>query len=335
MLSQDNLNNEYIGQAGLLSRLPTPSFGEFVGARGYGRTLREFLLHSDNDIVVVSGPAGIGKTSTINHTVRQLLAEEDIGDIAWISGEKPLGLNALPFATQRPLTRPMLINKLVQQWRLTQSTGISAGQLQFLVKEYLQANNCLVVIDNLAEEDDLQELLPLLRKWKGPSKFVIGIEQCHKAEDCLLIGMAGFDPAGSKDYLQSLSAQAHTGDSTFLPALYGNPLAIKLAQAYISLVGRQHLDFISTNSIPFHILYDLLWDYLDDEAKTILLGLMDSGEQGFIASHLQEICGLPNKVVKDSLIKLQKAALVTKQDDRFVLHKKTQHYFLQKLMEIS
>lgn len=334
MRKQLNPKHDLNQLARLLTRLPSPSFETFVGARGYWEQIQRLLgTKGDDRGVVVSGPAGIGKTATINYTTRQLIAQGQFDDVAWLIGEKPLAIGSLGGAAQLALTRPVVINKLSRLWQLSQSGELSPAQRQLLVNKHIQENRCLIVVDNLESDADLQELLPLFQQWQGQSKVVVGTQHCQSYEAFTQIEMTGFDPAGTQQFLHTHTTPHHLHQ--LLHPLNGNPFALKLALTSQPYHTQQTPQQLQTTPHPINTLHDLHWQNLDDPTKQVLVGLINAGETGFNTAHLQEICALPQPTTQTSLEKLQRHALITKQHNHYRLHHLTQRYLVQKLMVLA
>ncbi|MFO7540382.1 MAG: NB-ARC domain-containing protein [Chloroflexota bacterium] len=341
-------------QERVLSRLPLPSYTELVGIYETRQRLFDVLLNREaHFIVAIEGLGGLGKTALADRTTRDLTKMTHFDEIAWVTAKQThlSSLGRLQIESNRPaLTFPMLIDQLAAQFGLSQSEAESHLQRQRLVKQYLQEQHCLVVVDNLETVADYRTLLPELRKWQRPSKFVITSRLRLLDEPGIFsLVMKELSMAAAFELIR-LEAQ-RTGFTTLATAeeeelqqIYnvvgGNPLALKLITGQLRF---QSLDRVldrfgagrkaESQEGLFDYIYQEIWENLQDEGKTTLLALTQAGESGFTFEHLTAVSGLDEQSISTALEKLVLLSLVdlggNLNERRYRLHRLTEVFLLR------
>ncbi len=339
-------------QQRMLSRLPLSSYTELVGIGQPRIAILDALINPDEHfIVAIDGIGGIGKTALADKITRDILRSAKFNEIAWITAKHThlSTLGRLQIESGRPaLTFSMLVDKLITQFELP--TQESQLQRQRLVKQFLQERHCLIVIDNLETAADYHTLLPELKKWQNPSKFLLTsrLRLLHEPG----IFSISLKELTEFDVLKLIRSEAQqTGFDTLASAndsdlkeIYavvgGNPLALKLliGQLRFQSLSRVLKRFSQQNKQAteegiFNYIFIEIWDMLNEDSKTTLLALTQAGESGFTFDHLAEISGISEASIAQSLQELILLSLVdlsgTLLERRYRLHRLTEVFLLR------
>lgn len=343
-------------QEKMLSRLPLPSYTELIGIEKVKQTLLEAITHTDDSfIIAIDGLGGIGKTALADQIARDLIKTTRFDEIAWVTAKHThlSTLGRLQIESGRPaLTFTMLVDKLTKQFDLNdRSTQL---EKQRTVKQFLQERACLVVIDNLETVADYRSLLPELRKWQQPSKFLITsrLRLLHEpgvfsislqeleADDALKLIRTEARQTG----FQALAQADRTELLKIYEAVGGNPLALKLIIGQLRFHSLPRvLARIATADSPqtregiFDYIYQEIWDDLPDDSKITLLALTQAGESGFTFEHLVTVAGISEQAISRCLEELILLSLVdlagTLLERRYRLHRLTELFLLRIIAE--
>lgn len=345
-------------QEQMTARLGLPSYTELVGIAETEAKLWDTLLNENEFfILAIDGLGGLGKTALADHITREIINTNRFDEIAWVTAKQThlSTMGRLQVESNRPaLTYPMLVDELTEQFDLPQTKGMTQLQRQRYVKQFLSERSCLIVIDNLETVADYRSLLPELRRWKQPSKFLLTsrVRLLDETEVySLSLRELEMDAAfqliraeARRTGFQAL-ADANTEEIQQIYKLVGgNPLALKLIVGQLRFRSLPHvLDrFASTPTAKsseglFDYIYHDIWDTLGDESKMTLLALTQAGETGFTFEHILHLSGLSDEAVGSCLEKLIMLSLVdlsgSLTERRYRLHRLTEVFLLRMLGE--
>jgi len=340
------------------NRLGIPSYEKLVGIDQPKNKLIDALANEQEHFIVsIDGLGGLGKTAMADHITRTFIQTTRFDEIAWVTAKHThlSMLGRLQIESGRPsLTLPLLIEKLKSQFELGERSNLTQIQAQRLVKKFLQERRCLIVIDNLETVADYRTLLPELRKWQGPSKFLITSRIRLMAEPGVFsLSLTELDEDAAKSLIRQeaqrigftdLAAAAEKELQKIYNAVGGNPLALKL------IVGQLRFHSLSrvldrfantrqtgTNEGLFDYIYREIWETLADDRKTILVTLTQAGETGFTMDHLINVSGLSETILDAGLTDLVLSSLVDITGNlferRYRLHRLTELFLLRMLEE--
>jgi Cdc6-like AAA superfamily ATPase len=331
------------------ARIELPTYTTLVGVEQPYNTILEVLSDETAQFIVsIDGLGGLGKTALADKVTRKLVHTTYFDEIAWVTAKQThlSTLGRLKVDSSRPaLTFPILIDRLAEQFELNQDDRPRLEQ-QRLVKQFLQQRRCLVVIDNLETMVDYDVLLPELKRWQRPSKFLL-TSRLRLLDELDVFSFS----------LQELSRQAavelmrlEAGRTNFtallqasdeeLSQIYdvvgGNPLAIKLvvgqARFYSLPQVLQRFSNQQQQEDLFQYIYVEAWESLSNAGKTVLLTLTEAGESGFNFEHLHTVSDLPEEEVQQALEKLILLSLVdlggSLMERRYRLHRLTEVFIL-------
>ncbi len=307
-------------QKKMFGRLDLPTYKELVGIEQSFSKLSEALMAEDkNYIVVLDGLGGLGKTALADWTTRQIIQSTRFNDIAWITAKQTYlsAMGRLEVESNIPaMTMPMLLESLSEQFELSKN-NITYLQRQREVKAYLRDQPNLVVIDNLETIADYKALLPSLREWQAPSKFLLtSRRRLLDHPEVFSISLKELSEDSALKLIRQTAEHAGFGelakaDDGILRKIYeavgGNPLALKLLVGQLRFYSlSQVLDRFSGKGFSeddglFDYIYRETWESISDEEKETLLALTQAGENGFTFDQLKERISIPDSVLYQSL----------------------------------
>jgi hypothetical protein len=335
----------------MMGRLDQPTYARLVGVDEARRLLFD-VLSEDNQhfIVSIDGLGGLGKTALADCLARDSIEAMRFDEIAWLTAKQThlSSMGRLKVESGRPaLTFPLLLNQLADQFDLPPAAFESEIQREKLTKQYLRERACLVVVDNLETVADYRSLLPSLRQWQNPSKFLLTSRLRLLDEPNVfsfsqreLTAEASFElirlEAGRTGFVELASA-SEAELRPIYAAVGGNPLALKLIVGQLKfrslprvlsrfepLAGGGNRDDL------FEYIYREVWESLDDGGKMTLLALTQAGATGFTLEHLTAVSGLPEEMLDTSLERLILLSLVdvggNLLERRYRLHRLTEMY---------
>ena len=347
---EENAGAEWRQQ--MLSRLPLPSYNHLVGIeKPYQAIINALLNQNDHFILAIDGIGGIGKTTLADKLTRDIIAAMKFDEVAWVTAKHThlSTLGRLQIESGRSaLTFPMLSERLATQFELPQQE--THLQRQRLVGQHLKNRQCMIIIDNLETAADYHSLLPELKKWQKPSKFLLtsrlrlldepgvfstSLQELTEPDALRLIRMEA-----KMSGFASLAAAEEKDLQKIYKAVGGNPLALKLVigQLRFQSLHRVLQRFArsaeqSSQEGIFDYIYQEIWEDLQNESKVTLLALTQAGESGFTFDHLFEISGLSETSLSQALEQLILLSLVdlsgTLTERRYRLHRLTEVFLLR------
>lgn len=342
----------------MTARLELQTYSQLIGVDKLRSALIGALVNDETYfIIAVDGLGGIGKTALADQVTRDLIQTTRFDEIGWITAKHThlSTLGRLQIESGRPaLTFSMLVDKLANQFDLPVQDDSTQLEQQRLVKQFLQERACLIIIDNLETAADYRSLLPELRKWQNPSKFLLTSRlRLLDEPDVFSLSLQELTVESAFELIRfeakrtGFIALTQAGDED-LQAIYnavgGNPLALKLIIGQLRFHSLSYaLDRFapagkqSSEAGIFDYIYREIWETLDDEDKMILLALTQSGETGFSLEHLANVSSLPMELVSHSLEKLILLSMVDLSGNllerRYRLHRLTEVFLLNTFAE--
>jgi hypothetical protein len=222
-----------------------------------------------------------------------------------------------------------------------------------MTRQYLRERACLVVVDNLETVADYRSLLPSLRQWQNPSKFLITSRfrlldepDVFSFSQQELSQVAAFELIRQEAKRTGFHSLARADEEELQPiysAVGGNPLALKLIVGQLRfrslprvLSRFEQATGNGNRDELFEYIYREIWESLGDESKIALLALTQAGATGFTFEHLSAVSGLTEPVLDECLERLILLSLVdlggNLSERRYRLHRLTE-VFLLKMFE--
>lgn len=303
------------------------------------------------------GLGGIGKTTLADTLARRLITSEHYYGVGWVTA-KQLLFNAGGSLTSKDppmLSSAILVERLCKQllgpqFALTQR---STEEALHLLEEYLHAYPHFIVIDNLETVNDVEALLPLLRRLSNPSKFLFTTR--HSMYDEMDIYHLVVPELEWKDALGLIHHEiearniglARNAKETELFPIYetvgGNPLAIRL------VVGQLHRhslsailsDLVNARGGRTEALYTYIywqsWSQLTPTEQDVLVAMPLVNEQGGKFELLAAMCQLDEGELREAVDTLAMVNLVEVRGDlherRYTIHSLTRSFLHEQVIQ--
>lgn len=289
-------------------------------------------------LVCIEGIGGIGKTTLADSLVRYLLDSEQLAGFAWVSARQNYFTLAgtIQDVPKPSLSSERLIEALATQLLPSQTAEpISHERLLTRLDDHLHRIPHIIVIDNLETVIDIDTLLPLLRRFQQPTKFLLtSRKRIDEVGDVYHFPVQELSQEDAlrllrqEATLRNISQLVHATDTELLPiykTVGGNPLALRL------IVGQTHIhtldvildDLAAARGSSISALYDYIyhraWEYLDAVSRRALLAMPLVTEQGGTLAYLAQISGLSASDLRDAVQHLVSLNLV---DSRGGLHER-------------
>ncbi|MCB9172493.1 MAG: hypothetical protein H6637_06235 [Ardenticatenales bacterium] len=334
-------------------RLPPPAYVEPIGIDESLDALVALLeMPEDAAVVAIDGMGGIGKTTLADSLVRRLMAMGQFTEFAWVSAQHQfLGYDGTiqPQLHRPALTVSQLIDALSDQL-LTDAANLplmTPQQKEAALGERLKERPHLIVIDNLETFEDVERLLPSLRRWAGRSRFVLTSRRQLAAQPAFK--RFPVRPLTEPDTLTLVRRLAHNAqlpdvaeaDIELLRPIYdlvgGNPLALRLVvgrcvdQGLESVIeglrrgGGHKIDEL------YRYIYRQAWDALPEHARIVWLAMPLIHQQGAPLSLIEATSDMQGAELHDAMERLVRLNLVDVRGGlttRYSIHNLTRTFLL-------
>ncbi len=337
------------------NRLEPPNHGELVGIDRHIEHLSQILITPGPPYLIsLEGIGGIGKSALADALVRQMVTATTFDDFGWVTARQVWFMGGIRPVAKPALTTDALVETLLAQLMPDEQLahGLLPEQALMALQTRLQQPH-LVVIDNLETLQDIEHLLPLLRRLAGPSKFVLTSRQSLFFEPGLRhfvvpeLAMAdAFTLLRREASLQCLSAIAEASDDE-LRLIYqtvgGSPLALHLT---IGMTCALSLDEVLTNLAAargrsaeqlYTYIFRSSWGNIDRAAQEVLLSMLVISPHGGTREDIVAITGLDPGITADALASLVAFNLVNCHGDlhnrQYSIHQLTRRFLERQVLE--
>jgi hypothetical protein len=296
--------------------------------------------------VLLEGLGGVGKTALADALVRRLVSQAAFDDFGWVTARRMAFSDQAALLRARPTMTDLMEALLAQLAEDAPPTRIrSLQQTLSLLRDRLHRPH-LIVIDNLDAVQDIENLLPTLRRLAGPSKFVLISRESPLFEP----GVRHFvvHELSEQDALHLVRLEARlrglpelesASDQALRPiyqTVGGNPLALRLVigQVFANSLEGVLVDLASAQgkkaSDLFTYVYRQAWDRLDQVSRTVFAGMLTFVESGCTAQELASSIDVALSDAHDGLETLVALNLVDccggLHDKRFTIHNLTRQF---------
>jgi hypothetical protein len=343
-------------QTRLVERLGAPPYTRLFGKGEQIRTLAARLTHWDAPwIFVVAGIGGIGKTTLADALVRQLLDQCHFTDIGWVTARQMLFTagGSLAAVAQPMLTAQTLVEALSYQLVGAAFTGQrSSEEALAALAQRLKSAPHLIVIDNLETVQDVEALLPTLRRLVNPSKILLTTRHSLSAEGDFyhtvvpeLTAAEALALMRQEAAIRNIPQVLAASDADLYPiyeTVGGNPLALRLVtgQLRIHPLAVVLADLVGARNRQAEALYTFIykraWTLLDEEARAALIAMPLVSEQGGRFDLLAATCDLSEPALRIALERLVTFNLVDVRGDlhdcRYTIHSLTRAFLHEQVI---
>lgn len=338
-------------------RLMGQNYSELVGIEEQLTELLGLLTDpAGPSIVSIEGLGGIGKTTLADALLRRVITQGIFDEIGWVTARQAeLTLSGEIESMEKPvLTAEELVEKLAKQLmpEVMASANLTTERLLSLLEARLRETPHLIVIDNLETVVDVRALLPTLRRFANPSRFVLTSRKKLYAEPNVYHFEApGLDRDAALTLIRqearisNLPVLADSPTETLAPifeVVGGNPLAIRLV---VGLTHIHPLDVIlhdlkaargQTAENLYTFIYRKAWDKLDEMSRRALIAMPMVYERGNTLEFLAEVSNIPLEELRAGLNKLVIFNLVNVHgelhDRRYSIHNLTRSFLFQQVV---
>ena len=289
-------------------------------------------------IIVLTGIGGIGKTTLAEKAANLVIPSMVFKAVYWLKIEPPPETERRPNGEQ---VFQLLLSELSHEvFQEPAAPGRQAKQLSL----YFNQNKCLVVIDNLERQEDLDLLVENLKAMGGPTKFLLTSR--NRPANNLQVFSYAVKELDFEDTLSYLHyKQKISGFSEPLPrnqakeiysVVGGNPLALDLVLGLLRDLELgdvlEDLKQVGLASIDrmYRRVYWRAWKTLSSEAKKVLLAMPMATEAGGESDHLRSITRLENSDFMNAVMELSYRSLITTRGStdrrRYQIHRLTETF---------
>jgi DNA polymerase III delta prime subunit len=300
-------------------------------------------------LIALEGLGGIGKTTLAYALARDLALIGPFKDIAWVSARQQ---EFLPAVGLQPTSQPALdldtlTNSLLEQFNADVPPSASPQAKMAALTKWLKSAPYLIIVDNLETVIDYEILLPTLRKWTNPSRFLLTSRHSLRAHaDVYCCNLKELSQA---DTFSLLRHEAHVrgllplanASPVQLDSIYhvvgGNPLALKLVVGQIAIFPLpqvlENLKQARSKKIDelYTYIYWQAWNALDSISQQTLLAMPLAQDGDF--AQLSAVTGLKVDALHDALECLVTLSLVEVggldlTERRYRIHRLTETFLL-------
>lgn len=306
-------------------------------------------------VISIEGLGGIGKTSLADMLVRSAVRLHLFDEVGWVSAKQQrfhMG-GSIEEVDEPALTVNALVEALANQLlgETVSSASLSFEEDLRSLRHRLRTIPHLIVIDNLETVQDVETLLPTVRKLVNPSTIVFtSRKSLYEEGDVYPFAVPELDESSALELIRLEAGirnrpdLAESSDARLRPiyeTVGGNPLALRLivGQTYIHELNTVLDDVKGARSETIDAFYTFIyrraWDHLDEPARRVLLAMPMVSEQGGTIDHLSDMSELEEWELRDEMKQLVALNLVDVRGDleekRYTIHNLTRAFLLEQV----
>ena len=341
---EETLRQKLINE--ISSYLPPADYDQLFGVADVQKELVEKLTAvSAPHIISVLGIGGIGKTSLVDATVRQIIPTFRFDQIIWLRLEYQTldGRSRSPKQSWQQIADGIAARIWPDSYQ-----DVDQKQREIQIRYHLKQMPYLVIIDNLEAEEDTAYVLTHLNDLADPSKFLLTTRTQPAGETAVFTRSLGELSQPDAEALMRHHAQrsgisldeATAADfNDIYEHVGGNPLALKLVIGQLRATSLPHVleNLVAQRGQGITDMYDRIyqrtWDMLTESAQNVLMPMQFVPEEGETADYLQKVSALDDRAFWQAIQILSQRSLLevrgTLHERRYGIHRLTRT-FLQK-----
>ena len=341
----------------LEGRLTPLAQSPLVGIDEHLEQLSTLICQSEAPwLFALAGMGGIGKTTLADALVRTVIRSDFFYDVGWVTAQQRTLTPSGPRDVEKPaLTIDALLHQLIMQLMPDANIpdGATNDDLYGILCPLLQAQPCLIVIDNLETLTDVESLLSTLRTLTNPTKFLLTSRQSLYGEPDIyhfpvpeLTGAFTLSLVRQEAQQRNLAhlVQASDGDlQPIVETVGGNPLAIRLVvgQTYVHTLDviLENLRAARGQSAEnlYTYIYRQAWDALNETARRTLLVMPLISRVGGTIERIVKVSRLEESDVIEALETLVRLNLVDSRgglnERRYTIHNLTTSFLHEQVIQ--
>ncbi|MBI1881215.1 MAG: helix-turn-helix domain-containing protein, partial [Chloroflexi bacterium] len=315
--------------------------------------LRRVLERPDAPwLIALDGIGGIGKTSLAMALAQELMPTGRFQALAWVSAKQEEFLPQWGIeSNHRPtLDAATLTDALLEQLGDSLLLTRSPAEKQLGLAALLKKQPYLIVIDNLETVVDYEVLLPSLRRWANPTKFLLTSRHAPLTyDDIFCFSLKELSRAAALELLKyeaeirgatALAQASPLQLSGIYDVVGGNPLALKLVVGQTRVLPLaqvlENLRRAQGKKVDdlYTYIYWQAWHALDEAGRRVLL-VMPLAQGGTLAqvAALSELgpAGLAQALERLATLSLLEVSGDLEQP-RYHIHRLTETFLLNEVI---
>ncbi|MGC8781050.1 MAG: NB-ARC domain-containing protein [Anaerolineae bacterium] len=346
-------------EAMLNGRLPPATYDRLFGVESHLEVLRRLLLAADGPALIsIEGLGGIGKTALAHRLVHELSrTDHTFADFGWVSAQQRffLATEGIRLIEEPVLTAEGLVEALVVQLldNAAEIGSLAPQRALYVLEARLRRAPHLIVVDNLETVTDVENLLPLLGRLAGPSRFLITSREAFAGPAGVyhfavpeLSERAALELVRHEAWLHNLPHVAAASDEELRPiyaTVGGNPLALRLVAGQLQILP---LDQVLENLREargrrteelYNFIYRSAWQRLPAAAQDVLMLMPLFAHTGADMAALRRVSDLEEDALVEALSYLARLSLINVSGDlrarRYSIHRLTETFLLKEVIK--
>ncbi|MFZ2488401.1 MAG: NB-ARC domain-containing protein [Anaerolineae bacterium] len=333
-------------------RLEDRTYSRLIGVTGYVEQLVDKLYPPDTPFVAaIEGMGGLGKTTLADAAVRRAAHDLAFTELVWVTArqqslnlgggirrERDESVNVAEIIT-------MIFDQVFEDADV-KPIALTPDAKQQALRNRLAKDRYLIVIDNLETLEDVENLMPVVRRLRDPSKFILtsreslfnepGIHHIRLTEMNEDHALELIYQEADEQGVEQITKASRDELLPIYEVVGGNPLALRL------VVGQVHtytLDWVLaglkgarglTALNLYTYLYRQVWDTLDETTRDVFTAMPLVLEQGGNLELISTISAVPQEEAAACLSRLIRLNLVDSHGElnnrHFTIHSLTRTF---------